>query len=322
MPLLEESSTLEVAEARRSAIRLGQSKPLTAKVEPRSFVEGVKRKAGRVALLFLYVLATVQFVGAYIYLEWPYVDVHLWERGYAPLPFQTRLLLAPLYRLADSGSWSLDYAAKLARNTYFFPHGVTPGMVLEFYLGIASVLISGWVATRLYAAGSRRHLLGALVYPLFLGLCTLAYIVHTVQNFRYVYDMPSLAAFSIGFYLIYFPQARAVVRAVVYGRHAEPRDHAVAASILGGLPIDRAGRACRLEEALQSACPGCRGTPWHLLGNLAPRGLWHFLYQCLGVLPTAALQPAMLPAFTLLAAACQRLRVPVALPACVSPPDR
>lgn len=204
MPLLEESSTLEVAEARRSAIRLGQSKPLTAKVEPRSFVEGMKRKAGRVALLFLYVLATVQFVGAYIYLEWPYVDVHLWERGYAPLPFQTRLLLAPLYRLADSGSWSLDYAAKLARNTYFFPHGVTPGMVLEFYLGIASVLISGWVATRLYAAGSRRHLLGALVYPLFLGLCTLAYIVHTVQNFRYVYDMPSLAAFSIGFYLIYF----------------------------------------------------------------------------------------------------------------------
>ena len=42
------------------------------------------------------------------------------------------------------------------------------------------------------------------MYPIFLALCVLLYIVHTVQNFRYVYDMPSLLVFALGFYCIYF----------------------------------------------------------------------------------------------------------------------
>lgn len=158
----------------------------------------------RIGLLALYVLATVQFVGSLFYLEWPYLSIRAWERGHAPLPFQTRILLAPLYRYWDSAPWSLRYTAKLAHNHYFFPRGIYPAMVLEFFLGIPCVLLAGWVAVRIYDAGSRRHLLKPLVFPLFLGLCTLAYIVHTVQNFSFVYDLPSLAAFSVGLYLIYF----------------------------------------------------------------------------------------------------------------------
>ncbi len=158
----------------------------------------------RIGLLALYVLATVQFVGAYIYLEFPYVNLKLWEDGSERLPFQTRLLLAPLYRWVDHASWTTNSAAHLSRNTYFFPNGVTAGGVLEFYLGIACVLASGFVAHRIYEASTRRGLLRPLVFPVFLGLCVLAYIVHTVQNFRYVYDMPSLLAFALGFYLIYF----------------------------------------------------------------------------------------------------------------------
>ncbi len=158
----------------------------------------------RAGVLLLYVLATVQFVGAYIYLEWPWVNLQQWEAGSERLPFQTRLLLTPLYRAVDHASWSVDYAWRLSRNHYFFPRGVTAGEVLEFYIGIVCVLFSGWVALRLYDAATRRNLLRPLVYPIFLGLCVLMYIVHTVQNFRYVYDMPSLAAFALGFYLIYF----------------------------------------------------------------------------------------------------------------------
>ncbi len=165
---------------------------------------GHLRRLRRVGLLLLYVLATVQFVGAYIYLEFPYVNLRVWETGSERLPFQTRLLLAPLYRYVDEAGWSTRYAADLARNHYFFPVGVSAGMVLEFFLGIPCVLFSGWVAVRLYEASSRRLLIAPLVYPLFLGLCTLAYVLHTVQNFRYVYDMPSLAAFAGGFYLIRF----------------------------------------------------------------------------------------------------------------------
>ena len=158
----------------------------------------------RAGILFLYLLATVQFVGAYLYLEYPYVDLSQWEGGSERLPFQTRLLLAPLYRWYENSSSGIGYAERLARNTYFFPNGVTPGFVLEFFIGIACVLFSGWVAVRIYDASSRRRLLRPLLYPLFLCMCVLLYIVHTVQNFRYVYDLPSLAFFSAGFYLIYF----------------------------------------------------------------------------------------------------------------------
>jgi hypothetical protein len=66
------------------------------------------------------------------------------------------------------------------------------------------VLIAGWVAVRLYAAATRRNLLGEFVYPLFLGLCFMGYVLHTAQNYRFVYDLPSLAFFSVGLYLIYF----------------------------------------------------------------------------------------------------------------------
>ena len=162
---------------------------------------GALKRAG---YWLLCVLAAVQFVGSYLFLEWPYINLDLWERGYAPLPFQTRLLLAPVYRWVDTAPWSVHYASRLAKNNYFFPHGVTAGLILEFYIGIACVLFSGWVALRLYTAATGRNLLRSLIFPLFLALCSIVYIMHTVQNFRYVYDMPSLAAFAAGFYLIYF----------------------------------------------------------------------------------------------------------------------
>ncbi len=177
------------------------------KLAPVSAVDWRQKAAPRLkhaGLLALYVLAAVQFVGAYIYLEFPYVNLQLWEDGSERLPFQTRLLLAPLYRFVDHAPWALRYSRHLARNDYFFPRGVTPGMVLEFFIGIACVLFSGWVAVRLYDGASRRSLLRPVVFPIFLCMCVVEYIVHTVQNFRYVYDMPSLAAFSLGFYLIYF----------------------------------------------------------------------------------------------------------------------
>ncbi len=163
-----------------------------------------KKLAARVGIYLLYLLATAQFVGAYLFLEFPYLDLYRFERGYERLPFQTRLLLAPLYAWADNSAVLVAYAARLRRNTYFFPVGIGAGEVLEFFLDIACVLFAGWVATRIYRAASRRRVLSPLVYPLFLVLCAGAYILHTVQNFRYVYDMPSLAFFAAGFYLIYF----------------------------------------------------------------------------------------------------------------------
>jgi hypothetical protein len=189
---------------RSETVRVALKARLMARRDEGESAEGTSATLRHYGLLLLAVLAATQFVGAYLYLEWPYLNIQLWERGYAPLPFQTRILLAPLYRLVDTSHWGIWYADKLSRNDYFFPHGVTPAVVLEFTIGITCVLFSGWVTVQLYSAASRVRLLSWLVYPLFLGLCCVTYVLHTVQNFSYVYDLPSLAAFSLGFYLIYF----------------------------------------------------------------------------------------------------------------------
>jgi hypothetical protein len=156
------------------------------------------------ALLGLYLLMTVQFIGCYLFLGHPYIHLDRFGYGHERLPFQTRLLLAPLFRWAQSSTYMANLAADWSKNQYFFPHGIGPGGIVEFYLDVPCVLIAGWAAVRIYRAASRRHLLEWLVYPLFLVLCTVTYILHVVQNYRFIYDMPSLMFFALGLYLIYF----------------------------------------------------------------------------------------------------------------------
>lgn len=170
--------------------------------------------AARLALLALYVLMTVQFVGCYLFLGYPYLDIDRFTHGYERLPFQTRLLMAPLFRWAQNSPLMVHYASRLAMNGYFFPHGIQPAEAVQFWLDIPCVLIAGWVAVRIYQASSRRRLLGWLVYPLFLVLCAVSYTLHTVQNFQFVYDLPSLAFFSLGLYLIYFRKSKLLLVAL------------------------------------------------------------------------------------------------------------
>jgi hypothetical protein len=164
------------------------------------------QRFSRIKLLLwaVYILATAQFAGAYYFLESNYLDYNRFEHGYERLPFQTRLFLAPFLRWADNNDHLVKYASRLSENGYFFPNGISPQDIALYFLNIACVLIAGWVAIRLYAAGSQRKLFGELVYPLFLGLCVVTYVLHTVQNYRFVYDLPNLALFSIGLYVIYF----------------------------------------------------------------------------------------------------------------------
>jgi hypothetical protein len=158
----------------------------------------------RSAVLALFLLMTVQFVGCYLFLSHPYIDFNRYAHGYERLPFQTRLLLAPFFRWALASPFMIRQADEFSRNSYFFPRGIGPGGVAELYLNIPCVLIAGWVAIRLYQSASRRQLLGWLVYPLFLVLCTVTFVLHAVQNYRFIYDMPSLMFFALGLYLIYF----------------------------------------------------------------------------------------------------------------------
>jgi hypothetical protein len=72
------------------------------------------------------------------------------------------------------------------------------------FIDIPCVLVAGWATLRIYQAASRRRLLEPFLYPFFLVLCVVTYSLHVVQNFRFVYDLPSLMFFSVGLYLIYF----------------------------------------------------------------------------------------------------------------------
>lgn len=170
--------------------------------------------AARPALFALFAAMTVQFVGCYLFLGHPYIDFFRFAHGYERLPFQTRLLLAPLFGWAQSSPLMIRYASHLSSDNYFFPRGIGPGGILELYIDIPCVLIAGWVAVRLYQASSRRQLLGWLIFPLFLVLCTVTYILHAVQNFRFLYDMPSLMFFSLGLYLIYFRKSTTLLVAL------------------------------------------------------------------------------------------------------------
>jgi hypothetical protein len=96
------------------------------------------------------------------------------------------------------------WASRWSTDNYFFPRGIGPGGILELWLDVPCVLVAGWVTTRIYQAASRRGFLAWAVYPFFLVLCIVTSSLHAVQNFRFLYDLPSLMFFSLGLYLIYF----------------------------------------------------------------------------------------------------------------------
>ena len=76
------------------------------------------------------------------------------------------------------------------------------------------VLIAGLIARSLYEASSPRKLLGPYVYPLTLLMITGTYCLNTMHRIRFVFDLPSMAFFSIGLYLIYFRRSALLLAAV------------------------------------------------------------------------------------------------------------
>ncbi|MBB6146473.1 hypothetical protein HNQ77_004452 [Silvibacterium bohemicum] len=158
----------------------------------------------RFVLTFLYVPATIQFAWCYFWLTRPYVNTALYEQGLERMPFQGRMLMIVPMRLAHSSlvlGWFADFF-KLSQ--FWFPRPVAPEVMVQAAINVVSLLVVGWLTTRIYQASSQRRLLTPLVYPLVLVACGATYVMHTVQNFRFIYDLPSLAFFSGAMYLLYF----------------------------------------------------------------------------------------------------------------------
>lgn len=163
-------------------------------------------QSGRTKLLlpFIYFLATVQFAWAYFWLTRPYVNTRLYEYGSERMPFQGRVLMMLPMRVAHS-SLVLHFMARfLARWHFWFPRHAQPEVLMQGLINVVSLMAAGWFTTRIYRAASHRQLLTPLVYPLMLVACAATYVLHTVQNFRFIYDLPNLALFAAAMYLIYF----------------------------------------------------------------------------------------------------------------------
>lgn len=151
-----------------------------------------------------YALATIQVAWCYLWLTRPYVNTFLYERGQERMPFQGRCLMMLPMRFAHS-STALRIAGKLFSISHFwFPRPVVPEVLVQAVINVGCLALTGVLTTRIYQASSRRGLLTPLVYPLVLAAFTATYLLHTVQNFRFIYDLPSLAFFTSALYLLYF----------------------------------------------------------------------------------------------------------------------
>lgn len=158
----------------------------------------------RVLLSFVYVLATVQFAWCYFWITRPYVNTWEYELGTERMPFQGRALMIWPMKFAHSSAFLHTVAPFFKMAHFWFPRKVAPEVLVQAVINVVCLLVTGWMTTQIYKAATRRGLMTAFVYPLVLMACAATYMLHTVQNFRFIYDLPSLAFYSTAMYLIYF----------------------------------------------------------------------------------------------------------------------
>lgn len=178
-----------------------------SRLEASSIMRSGQRK---IVTLLLYAMATIQFAWYYQSRVPAYLHLLKYEQGKERTPFQYRMLMMFPLRWAHQTVFLQHLAEFLSVNVPVFRSTLTPESLLQAFLNTACVAFAGWVATRLYKASSARQLLLPYVYPLFLLMCTCSYIFHLWADFRFFYDLPGLAFFSAGLYLIYFQKSSAL----------------------------------------------------------------------------------------------------------------
>ncbi len=157
----------------------------------------------RLVYLACCILATVQFVWIYLSRTPSGIDFAAYEQGLERTPFQSRLLLMEPLRWAHNSSTLHACSERLGGLPAWFPGGVSPEGIAEAGVDFVSLLLACWAGFQLYRKASRHGLLGWLVWPLTLVLSFVTYSGATHHNIRFVYDLPGMAAFSLGLLLLY-----------------------------------------------------------------------------------------------------------------------
>jgi len=152
------------------------------------------------------ILATLQVVWCYLRAVHPYMDPEKYVVGTDRMPFQGRVLLMLPLRWAENSHALQWLVAHSWRSVYWFPGPMTSEAIVEASIDVLCIAIAGWMTILLYRASSRRQWLTPAIYPLFLAAFAATYILHTVQNYRFLYDPPSIAFFAVAMWLIYTRQ--------------------------------------------------------------------------------------------------------------------
>ena len=148
-------------------------------------------------------VATIQFVWVYLVHVPASIQMAAYEQGRYATPFQYRALMMAPMLLAHHSAAFASAAAWMTHLPGWFAGSVTPEGVMQGLIDCLSLIISGWAATTLYRRSSRTGLLSWLVYPLILVMCCSTYTLQTNHLLRFVYDLPSMAFFTVALLLIY-----------------------------------------------------------------------------------------------------------------------
>ena len=149
-------------------------------------------------------IATIHVVWLYLAVVPSAMDLLSYERGTGPMPFQGRILLMFPMQWAHDNLLLQRVAMGMASMPGWFGRGPHPEGIVEALLDVCAVMLAGWIARRLYLAASPLGLLTPFMYPLTLVMITATYVLNAVHPLRFVYDLPSLALFSLGLEAIYF----------------------------------------------------------------------------------------------------------------------
>ena len=219
-------------------------------------------------ILFVDLLATIQFVWFYVNRVTAEIKIVPYEQGLERTPFQYRMLLMYPMRWAHSSPLLNHIAAGMKHG--WFPHGARPEGVLQAAIDLVCVAAAGIAATKLYSASSRSRLFTPVLYPLTLVMAATTYAVLTMHQLRFLYDLPSLAFFSVGMYLIYARKHPAWF-AVVFLVGTVNRETTLFLLAYFALSRCLAGRTLQLERLRQ---PATWGVLLPLLGFWVGWHLW------------------------------------------------
>jgi hypothetical protein len=155
-------------------------------------------------VIAVYWMATIQVAWCYFSLTSAYVRQADYEMGLERMPFQGRMLMMWPLRWAHHNFFLQKVTDVFGVSPFWFPRPVAPEILLQGIVNVLCLALAGYVATKIYCASSRTRLLSWIIYPMTLLACVMTYIMHTAQNFRFIYDLPSLAFFAGAMYLLYF----------------------------------------------------------------------------------------------------------------------